>query len=461
MLGTILLIVAALTLAAYYVSRQRAYVIAAGDFSTLHSRPGYHGLYSALWTAIAGVTTVLAINSLFNYFIDQQLLAALPEDVKGMTDLELERIIIDAKQLGLGGSVGEAADLASSKARDLLSVIFSDLLAIKGFVLLGTGVLAALVASFLTYKQISPAFRSRNRSEQIMRVVLLVAAVMAIATTFGILFSLIGETVKFFQHVPLWKFLFGTHWSPLSGVFEGKVDENTVGAIPLFAGTWMITMIAMAVAVPVGLLSAIYLSEYAGPRVRGLAKPMLEVLAGLPTVVYGFFAALTVAPAIRFIGESIGLAVSAQSALAAGLVMGIMIIPFISSLSDDVINAVPQALRDGSFGLGATKAETVIKVVLPAALPGIVSAIILAVSRAVGETMIVVMAAGQGANLTANPLEAVTTVTVQIVALINGDTDAGTAAGPAFSLGFTLFFITMILNLAALYIVQKYRQKYD
>jgi len=284
---------------------------------------------------------------------------------------------------------------------------------------------------------------------------------VAIIITFGILFSLIGETFKFFKHVSVFKFLFGTHWSPLSGVFDGKVDENTVGILPLFAGTALITLIALAVAVPVGLYSAIYLSEFASPLLRATAKPMLEILAGIPTVVYGFFAALTVAPFIRTIGESIGLAVSAQSALAAGLVMGIMIIPFISSLSDDVINAVPQSLRDGSYGLGATKAETVIKVVLPAALPGIVSAVVLAMSRAVGETMIVVMAAGQGANLTWNPLEAVTTVTVQIVALINGDTDAGTAAGPAFSLGFTLFFITMTMNLIALRIVQKYRQKYD
>ena len=461
MLGLTLLIVAVLTLGAFYVSRGRAFALAAGNYSTLHSRPGYHGLYSALWTAIAGFALVLAVNYLFNFYIDRHLLATLPQNVKNLTDLQIERIIIDGKQLGLGQSVGEAADAASATAREKLSVVFANLLTVKGYVLILTGIIAALLAAFLTYKQIAPAFRSRNRSERIMRVALMVAAVMAIATTFGILFSLIGETVKFFQHIPLWKFLFGTHWSPLSGVYEGNVDENTVGAVPLFAGTWMITMIAMAVAVPVGLLSAIYLSEYASPKLRGSAKPMLEILAGVPTVVYGFFAALTVAPAIRFVGESIGLAVSAQSALAAGLVMGIMIIPFISSLSDDVINAVPQALRDGSYGLGATKAETVIKIVLPAALPGIVSAIILAVSRAVGETMIVVMAAGQGANLTANPLEAVTTVTVQIVALINGDTDAGTAAGPAFSLGFTLFFITMFLNLAALYIVQKYRQKYD
>ena len=244
-------------------------------------------------------------------------------------------------------------------------------------------------------------------------------------------------------------------------MFEGAVDENTVGAIPLFAGTFMITGIAMLVAVPIGLMAAVYLSDYAGPKVRAWAKPILEILAGIPTVVYGFFAAITVAPVIRRSGEALGLSVASESALAAGVVMGIMIIPFISSLSDDVINAVPQALRDGSYGLGATKAETITKVVLPAALPGIVSAILLGISRAVGETMIVVMAAGQGANLTWNPLEAVTTVTVQIVALITGDTEADTAAGPAFALGFTLLCITLLLNMFALRIVQKYRLRYD
>ncbi|MEM8699509.1 MAG: phosphate ABC transporter permease subunit PstC, partial [Pseudomonadota bacterium] len=254
---------------------------------------------------------------------------------------------------------------------------------------------------------------------------------------------------------------FGTTWSPLSGVHEGELDPAKVGSIPLFAGTLMITVIAMLVAVPIGLFAAIYLSDFAGPRVRSWAKPMIEILAGIPTVVYGFFAAITVAPFVRDAGQAIGLDVSAQSALAAGVVMGIMIIPFISSLSDDVINAVPQSLRDGSYGLGATKAETMRKVILPAALPGIVSAVLLGVSRAVGETMIVVMAAGQGANLTWNPLEEVTTVTVQIVMLILGDTDASTAAGPAYTLGFVLFFVTLVLNIIALRIVRRYREMYD
>ena len=257
------------------------------------------------------------------------------------------------------------------------------------------------------------------------------------------------------------KYIFGTEWSPLAGVHSGTMDPDRVGAIPLFVGTLLITLIAMIVAVPIGLMAAIYLSDFASTRVRAWAKPMLEILAGIPTVVYGFFAAITLAPAIRGWGEAIGLSVASESALAAGVVMGIMIIPFISSLSDDVINAVPQSLRDGSYGLGATKAETIRQVVLPAALPGIVSAVLLGVSRAVGETMIVVMAAGQGANLTVNPLEAVTTVTVQIVMLITGDTEAETAAGPAFTLGFTLFCVTLLLNIVALRIVRKYREAYD
>ena len=286
---------------------------------------------------------------------------------------------------------------------------------------------------------------------------------MAVLTTLGIVLSLIFETFNFFASIG-WrvdKFLFGTRWSPLSGVHDGQMDMDKVGAVPLFAGTLMITGIAMLVAVPIGLFAAIYLSDFASPKVRAWAKPMLEVLAGIPTVVYGFFAAITVAPFIRNTGEALGLSVASESALAAGIVMGIMIIPFISSLSDDVINAVPQSLRDGSYGLGATKAETIRQVVLPAALPGIVSAVLLGVSRAIGETMIVVMAAGQGANLTANPLEAVTTVTVQIVMLITGDTEASTAAGPAFTLAFTLFCITLALNILALRFVRKYREKYD
>ncbi|MEO0763372.1 MAG: phosphate ABC transporter permease subunit PstC, partial [Pseudomonadota bacterium] len=313
------------------------------------------------------------------------------------------------------------------------------------------------------WTQIAVDFRARNRAERVMRTILLIAAAIAILTTIGIVLSLIGETLIFFQRIG-WNvdsFLFGTTWSPLSGVQEGSLDPSKVGAVPLFVGTLMITIIAMCVAVPVGLFAAVYLADFASKRTRSWAKPLLEILAGVPTVVYGYFAAITVAPALRDFGSSIGLSIASESALAAGVVMGIMIIPFISSLSDDVINSVPQSLRDGSYGLGATKAETVRRVVLPAALPGIVSAVLLGTSRAIGETMIVVMAAGQGANMTINPLDAVTTVTVQIVMLITGDTEAATAAAPAFTLGFTLFCVTLVLNVVALRVVRRYREMYD
>jgi phosphate transport system permease protein len=271
------------------------------------------------------------------------------------------------------------------------------------------------------------------------------------------------EALRFFARVPVGEFLFGLEWSPQTALRAEQVGSSgAFGAIPLFAGTLLITLIAMAVAVPIGLLSAIYLADYASPRFRSMAKPLLEILAGIPTVVYGFFAALTVAPYFRGFGEGLGLDVSSESALAAGVVMGIMIIPFVSSLSDDVMNAVPQSLRDGSYALGATQSETIKQVVFPAALPGIVGAVLLAVSRAIGETMIVVMAAGLAANLTANPFEAVTTVTVQIVTLLVGDQEFDSAKTlAAFALGLMLFCITLCLNVVALGVVRKYREKYD
>jgi phosphate transport system permease protein len=275
--------------------------------------------------------------------------------------------------------------------------------------------------------------------------------------------SVLFESLRFFESIPFTDFLFGLEWSPQTAIREDQVGSSgAFGAIPLFAGTMLISFIAMLVAVPVGLMSAIYLSEYAGNKFRAAAKPVLEILAGIPTVVYGFFAALTVAPFIRDSGSIIGMDVSSESALAAGIVMGIMIIPFVSSLSDDVINAVPQAMRDGSLGLGATRSETIKLVIIPAALPGIVGGVLLAVSRAIGETMIVVMAAGLSANLTANPLEAVTTVTVQIVTLLVGDQEFDSPKTlAAFALGLLLFVTTLVLNVIALYVVRKYREQYE
>ncbi|MCW8800483.1 MAG: phosphate ABC transporter permease subunit PstC, partial [Desulfobacter sp.] len=279
----------------------------------------------------------------------------------------------------------------------------------------------------------------------------------------GIVFSLLYEAIRFFKIVPVYKFLFGLEWSPqMANHAEQIGSSGAFGAMPVILGTILIAGIAMCVAVPLGLMAAIYLSEYANKNFRSIAKPLLEILAGIPTVVYGFFAALVVAPAIRDAGDILGFSVSSESALAAGIVMGIMIIPFVSSISDDVINAVPQSLRDGALSLGSTRSETITNVVLPAALPGIVGGVLLAVSRAIGETMIVVMAAGLSANLTANPFQAVTTVTVQIVTLLVGDQEFDSAKTlAAFALGLLLFAITLILNVAALMVVRKYRERYE
>ena len=289
------------------------------------------------------------------------------------------------------------------------------------------------------------------------------AAGVAILVTIGIILSLLSETLNFFEKVSIFEFLFGLNWSPQTAIRSDQVAaQGSFGAIPLINGTLLISLIAMCVATPLGLISAIYLAEYASKRIRDWVKPTLEILAGIPTVVYGFFAALTVAPFIRMTGGNFGLEIASESALAAGIVMGIMIVPLISSLSDDVINAVPQSLRDGSFGLGATQSETIRKIVIPAALPGIAGSLLLATSRAIGETMIVVMAAGLAANLTLNPLEAVTTITTQIVALLTGDQEFDSAKTlSAFALGLLLFVITLILNITAQWIVRKYREQYD
>ncbi|MBT5767628.1 MAG: phosphate ABC transporter permease subunit PstC, partial [Kordiimonadaceae bacterium] len=294
-------------------------------------------------------------------------------------------------------------------------------------------------------------------------IVLVIFSVIAVITTIGIVFSLLFESIRFFDQISITEFVFGTQWSPQTAIRIDQVGSSgAFGAVPLFLGTMLITAIAMFIAGPIGLMSAIYMAEFASDRIRNIAKPLLEILAGIPTVVYGFIAALVVAPFIRNVGEAIGLEIASESALAAGIVMAAMIIPLISSLSDDVISVVPKSLREGSLGLGATKTETTIKVILPSALPGIVGALLLATSRAIGETMIVVMAAGMAANLTINPLEAVTTVTVQIVTLLTGDQEFASAKTlSAFALGLALFITTLALNAFALYIVRKYREEYD
>jgi phosphate transport system permease protein len=320
-----------------------------------------------------------------------------------------------------------------------------------------------IVGLIVVRMRISPQFRARNAVEKLIEWGLIGCSLIAVLTTVGIIMSVAFEAARFFGKVPWYEFVFGLEWSPQTAIRADQVGSSgSFGAVPLFAGTALISGIAMLIAVPVGLFSAIYLSEYANRRFRAWTKPFLEVLAGIPTVVYGFFAALTVGPMLRGWGESVGLSVASESALAAGLVMGIMIVPFVSSLADDMITAVPRSLRDGAYALGATRSETIKQVVVPAALPGIVGGVLLAISRAIGETMIVVMAAGLAANLTANPFEAVTTVTVQIVTLLVGDQEFDSPKTlAAFALGLVLFLVTLGLNILALHIVKKYREQYE
>ncbi|MFD0916095.1 phosphate ABC transporter permease subunit PstC [Pseudahrensia aquimaris] len=449
---------------AWLIGQKRASVVAAGAENTrLHSRPNYHGLFLAIMTAVPALVLIPFWNGVSGRIIDSSVLSVFAAQISDMTVPQIEAFLRDAYAIANGGIVS-LRDETKEAAAELISLRQAS--SMLWLWIVGLGLAAG---GFLWgYSKITAPFRARTFVERFIRGLLIVCSGVAILTTVGIIFSLIFESIRFFNMVSLFDFLFGIHWSPQSAFQSaggaGADADNSIifGAVPLFAGTLLITFIAMCVAAPIGLMSAIYLSDYASPTFRAVAKPALEILAGVPTVVYGFFAALTVAPAIRGWGEGIGLTVSSESALAAGLVMGIMIIPFVSSLSDDVINAVPQSLRDGSAGLGATKSETIRKVVLPAALPGIVSAMLLAVSRAVGETMIVVMAAGLAANLTINPLEAVTTVTVQIVTLLVGDQEFDSAKTlAAFALGLVLFIITLTLNIIALRVVQKYREQYD
>lgn len=314
----------------------------------------------------------------------------------------------------------------------------------------------------MTSSLVNSATSARRRIENWGKAMLFCSAVFSIAITILIVFSVLFESVSFFSKVPVSDFLFGTQWSPQTALRADQAGSSgSFGAIPVFLGTFLVMIIAMIIATPLGIFAAVYMAEYASKKFRNFAKPVLEILAGIPTVVYGYFAIVAIAPAIRGFGDSLGLSISSESALTAGLVMGVMIIPFIMSLSDDVINAVPNTLRDASLALGSTQSETIKKVVLPAAFPGIMSAVLLGISRAVGETMIVTMAAGLSANLTINPLESVTTVTVQIVTLLTGDQEFDSPKTlAAFALGLTLFIVTLILNIIALKIVKKYREQY-
>jgi phosphate transport system permease protein len=454
--ATVLIVLVAL---GHTLGRRRALQAAGGRNRLLHSLPHYYGLYVALWTGIPAVILMALWLPLQPYFLDSFLISALGEKTSSLNSDQLGLLLNDIRNVADGNISSRANDpLIISTANHL-----TDWRQLGYAGLLVVTLVAAIGGLALARKRICATLRARNAVESVFNAALFIASLIAILTTIGIVLSLLFETIRFFSKVPVTEFLFNLTWSPQTALRADQVaSSGTFGAVSLFAGTLLITAIAMIVAVPVGLMSAIYLSEYAPRKIRDILKPALEILAGIPTVVYGFFAALTVAPAIRGWGETIGLDVASESALAAGLVMGIMIIPFVSSLSDDVINAVPRTLRDGSFALGATQSETVRQVIIPAAFPGIVGSVLLAVSRAIGETMIVVMAAGLAANLTINPLEAVTTVTVQIVTLLVGDQEFDSAKTlAAFALGLALFCVTLILNIIALRTVRKYQEKYD
>ena len=457
------LVVALLALAAvaFHLGRRRAFAVSASSGGTkhLHSLPTWYGSLTALWCALPAVIVLGAWMSFESPIVESLVVADLPAETRTLPPERLNLVINDIRNLAEGNIVaGEVVPEMRTAADHYLDLRRTSAAAAAVVVLA-----VAIAGLSLAWRRVSPTLRARNQVEQIVRIMLVACSTVAIFTTLGIVLSVLFEAILFFGHVGVMDFLFGLDWSPQMAIREDQVGSSgAFGAIPLFAGTALISFIAMTVAAPIGLFAAIYLAEYATPAFRSVAKPALEILAGVPTVVYGFFAALVVAPLIRDSGAVIGLDVASESALAAGLVMGVMIIPFVSSLSDDVINAVPQALRDGSYGLGATRSETIRQVVLPAALPGIVGGMLLAVSRAIGETMIVVMAAGLAANLTANPLQAVTTVTVQIVTALVGDQEFDSPKTlAAFALGLVLFTITLCLNVIALRVVRKYRERYD
>ena len=488
-LSTLLLIVIAGSACAYFVGLTRSQQIAKpiGGVRNLAALPTYYASLMSLWALIPAILVILLWSVLDGAIIDSLVKSSLPAETKQLDDENLGLVMTQVANVASG--VGSIESLGQEYAPAVERL--SDLALLSGQAMPILVIIVLIISCLLGFRAVNANSNARYAVEKVFNVTLFVCSSIAIFTTFGIVFSVLFESLHFFQKVPFFDFVFGTHWSPQIAIRADQAGASgSFGVIPLIVGTLLISFIALLISVPIGLMSAIYLSEYASARVRGIVKPILEILAGVPTVVYGFFAALTVAPAIRRYGDAArdwiashdfgwlanlgwfanldisswfaSLNVSSESALAAGVVMGVMIIPFVSSLSDDVINAVPQSLRDGSYGLGATKSETIKKVIFPAALPGVVGGVLLAASRAIGETMIVVMAAGLAANLTVNPLETVTTVTVQIVTLLVGDQEFDSAKTlAAFALGLFLFVITLILNVIALKVVKKYREQYD
>jgi phosphate transport system permease protein len=453
--SALLLLIAGLALIAFFSGQQRARKAARSE--RLKALPKHYGYLTALWSGLPALILLALWVAIKPIYINEQIKQTLPEAVLTQTSDDIE-LYLNTVKLAI-----------ASKQSQEDPVLQKTIERYQQLETRGNQILTALVfllgLSGIIYSMSRRLLRSQARGsiERFIKIALFLCSGVAIVTTIGIVLSVLFESLRFFDAVSIIDFVFGTQWSPQIAIRADQAGSSgAFGAVPLFYGTMLISFIALLIAVPVGLFSAIYLAEYASTRFRNIAKPLLEILAGIPTVVYGFFAALTVAPFIRELGHSLGLAASSESALAAGIVMGVMIIPFVSSLSDDVITAVPQSMRDGSLGLGATHSETIKQVIIPAALPGIVGGILLAASRAIGETMIVVMAAGLSAKITANPLEAVTTVTVQIVTLLTGDQEFDSPKTlAAFALGLMLFLTTLVLNVFALHIVRKYREQYE
>jgi len=462
----ILLLVTIFSYLSFLYGRSRIRKITSTQSIKINALPNYYGYYLALWCALPALIILLFWSifepAIIKYLISQTL---IQNDLNYSRD-QLNLLYQKIRSLYEGnfsGTLTEEIKIGVKNYENLQTIAQNS----KIVLLLSTFIAAISYGIF----RISKNNKARHDVEKILTGLLFVCSLVAILTTMGIIFSLLFESLKFFSAINIFDFLFGMNWSPQRAfvsdasaitALEYENLKGAFGSVPLFAGTAFIALIAMLVAVPIGLFSGIYMAEYASSKVRKYSKPIIEILAGIPTVVYGFFAALTVGPFFRELGEKLNLEVSSESALAAGLVMGVMIIPYVSSLSDDVINAVPQSLRDGSYAIGATKSETIKNVVIPAALPGIVGSVLLAVSRAIGETMIVVMAAGLAANLTINPLESTTTITTQIVMLLIGDQEFDSPkTQSAFALGLTLFFATLILNYIALRFVKKYREKYE
>jgi phosphate transport system permease protein len=456
---TLLAVLLLMTVFGFRLGRGRAVQVAGPKTSVLHSLPNYYGYYVALWCGIPALALIALWMAGESTLLHALVVGTLPPDAQSLPAERLALLMNEVRSLSASGNYSQASDAVTAAAAEQ----YHNLRAISFGAMTVLSLSLAVVGGLLGLRFIHPKLRARNRVEAAVKVFLIASSTVAIFTTIGIVMSLLFESIRFFSMVPITDFLFGLDWSPQMAMRTDQVGSSgAFGAVPLFTGTLLISLIAMVVAAPIGLLSAIYMAEYAHPKFRSVAKPLLEVLAGIPTVVYGFFAVLTVAPFLRDAGALFGMSIASESAMATGIVMGIMIIPFISSLSDDVLTAVPDSLRQGAYGLGATRSETIKQVIIPAALPGIIGGLLLAVSRAIGETMIVVMAAGLSAHLTANPFEAVTTVTVQIVTLLVGDQEFDSPKTlSAFALGLVLFVVTLILNVVALHVVRKYREKYD